>query len=140
MWSIVAMVAQSINSMTPSGDSIMTKINKRFYSVASMLVASSAVFCWSGAGAQATEEVNVLSKRVSYADLNLDSDQGAKVLYTRIRNAAQDVCAPLGGADLARRSQFSGCVSKSIATSVTSVNNSRVTAMYNETMKATRKS
>jgi UrcA family protein len=78
------------------------------------------------------------SIHVSYGDLNLDSDAGAKVLYARIRGAANEVCNPLYGADLARRTKFDGCVSAAITSSVAAVNNARVTAMHNESVKLSR--
>jgi UrcA family protein len=34
------------------------------------------------------------SRVVRFGDLNLDSDAGVRVLYSRIRSAAQEVCEP----------------------------------------------
>ncbi len=46
---------------------------------------------------------------VSYADLNVDTEQGAKVLYARIRQAAQDVCATLESRELLVRAKWLRC-------------------------------
>jgi UrcA family protein len=55
-----------------------------------------ATTCLASAGtAQALELEQPLTKKVAYGDLNLDSEQGAKALYARLRFAAKEVCTPL---------------------------------------------
>jgi len=90
--------------------------------------------------ALAADDGQAPSIHVAYGDLNIQSDLGAKVLYARIRNAAKAVCEPLNGADLTRRSKYDGCVSHAITTSVTALNNARLTAMHNESVRFNGKS
>jgi len=90
--------------------------------------------------ALAADDSQAPSIHVAYGDLNVDSALGAKALYARIRNAAKEVCEPLDGGDLTRRTQYDGCVSHAITTSVTAVNNARLTAMHNESVRLNGKS
>ena len=76
---------------------------------------------------------------VSYGDLNLDSEQGARVLYARIRNAAEDVCSPLEGRDLSEKKLWQSCFDKAVANAVERVDKSRVTALHNQTVTHTTK-
>jgi UrcA family protein len=48
-----------------------------------------------GTAAQAAPDLGTLSETVRFADLNIESPQGAAQLYQRIHAAAQDVCHPL---------------------------------------------
>lgn len=42
--------------------------------------------------AAAPSHIDDVSVKVSYADLNIDNAAGAKMLYSRLRNAAEQVC------------------------------------------------
>jgi len=84
-----------------------------------------------GGGVQAGEPAQSFSTIVSYGDLNLDSEQGARVLYARIRNAAGRVCSSLEGRDLSQKNLWQGCFDKAVASAVTQVNKTRVTALHN---------
>ena len=69
---------------------------------------------------------------VKYADLNLASPSGARVLYERIRAAAQSACNYFWfktDADEAR------CLQNTIANAVTRVNQPALTAVYNAKYK-----
>lgn len=59
-------------------------------------VAAAAIFlALSGLSAIGTAnipELTIESVRVSYADLDLSSSEGARTLYARLRNAAENVC------------------------------------------------
>jgi UrcA family protein len=83
-------------------------------------------------GAHADEAVNgVPARTVHYADLDLNTQAGAAVLYNRIRNAAQQVCGDVGSRDLAQAMAAKGCVNRAILASVRSVNSLRLTSEYN---------
>lgn len=72
------------------------------------------------------------SINVKYADLNIASPSGARVLYERIRAAAQSACNYFWfktDADEAR------CVQNTIANAVTKVNQPAVFAVYNAKYK-----
>lgn len=69
---------------------------------------------------------------VTYADLNVASPSGARVLYERIRAAAQGACNYFWfktDADEAR------CLQNTIAKAVTKVRQPALTAVYNEKYK-----
>jgi UrcA family protein len=69
---------------------------------------------------------------VKYADLNLASPSGARVLYERIRAAAQSACNYFWfktDADEAR------CLQNTIANAVTKVNQPALSAVYNAKFK-----
>ena len=42
--------------------------------------------------AAAPSQFEVVSVKVSYADLNIHSESGAKVLYSRLKRASKEVC------------------------------------------------
>jgi UrcA family protein len=77
----------------------------------------------------ADESIGVSSKVVSYADLNLDSDVGAKALYSRIRSAAKLVCSGYSDRDLVATRLRETCIDKAVASAVAQVNNSKLNAM-----------
>jgi UrcA family protein len=69
---------------------------------------------------------------VKYSDLNMASPSGARVLYERIRAAAQSACNYFWfktDADEAR------CLQNTIANAVTKVNQPALTAVYNAKFK-----
>ena len=73
---------------------------------------------------------DVLSVVVHFADLDLSRSEGATVLYRRLKGAAQAVCAPLDGGDLARHWSFKVCVQNAISTAVAKVDRPALTAYY----------
>jgi UrcA family protein len=92
-----------------------------------------------GGTAKAAEPASFYTTIVSYGDLNLDSEQGAKVLYARLRNAAQNVCSSLEGRDLIQKRIWQGCFDNAIAGAVGQVNKARVTALHNQMVNHTTK-
>ncbi|MGO9592910.1 MAG: UrcA family protein [Steroidobacteraceae bacterium] len=75
-----------------------------------------------------------LTKKVTYGDLNLDNEQGAKALYNRIRSAAKEVCAPFESKELARRIVWQTCVDHAVTSAVGQVNRPMVTAVHNRSV------
>jgi UrcA family protein len=67
---------------------------------------------------------------ISYADLNVDSEAGAKVLYARLQQAAQDVCSPLESHELSVRSKWLRCYDAALSSAVAQVNKIAVTQLY----------
>jgi UrcA family protein len=80
--------------------------------------------------ALAAEPTQALTKIVHYGDLNLDSEQGAKVLYARLRSAARQVCSPLQSIDLSLQRQWEVCFNNAIANAVGEVNKTTVSALH----------
>jgi UrcA family protein len=71
-----------------------------------------------------------LSKKVTYGDLNLETEAGAKVLYARLRHAAQDVCSLYQSDELARKRVWRTCVENSLSAAVGRINKPQVTALH----------
>jgi len=118
-----------------------TAIKTQSVFTASILAASFfALSCVAmGGRAQAAEPAQSYTTIVSYGDLNLDSEQGAKVLYARLRNAAENVCSSLEGRDLIQKKLWQGCFDKAVASAVVQVNNTKVTALHNQIINHTAK-
>jgi UrcA family protein len=118
-----------------------TAIKTQSISAASILAAG--FIALSGAAtvvpAQAAEPAQSHTKIVRYGDLNLDTEQGAKVLYTRIRGAAGNVCSWLDGRNLSEKTLRQACFDKAVASAVEQVNKARVTALHNQIVSHTTK-
>lgn len=78
--------------------------------------------------AQAWDEVPP-SKTVRFADLNIQTPEGAKALYDRIRAAARDVCEISTSGDPILNQAMHGCVEKAIDNAVKKVNAPYLTAL-----------
>jgi UrcA family protein len=101
--------------------------------VASTLVA---IACNGGAGrVQAAQPPEGISKVVSYGDLDLDSAQGAKVLYGRLRHAAEEVCRPWESRDLIFLNEWKSCLADSMASAVAKINKPTLTALYEKSVR-----
>ena len=70
------------------------------------------------------------SLTVKFGDLNLANDAGAEHLYRRINHAALEVCEPLDGHQLEQGIRFRACVKESIARAVSSVNQAKLSAIF----------
>jgi len=103
-------------------------------SITSMILVTFVVL----AGAAASSSVvaqpygQVLAKKVYYGDLNLETEAGAKVLYARLRYAAQDVCSLYQSDELARKRVWQTCVENSLSDAVGRINKPLVTALHNK--------
>jgi UrcA family protein len=90
--------------------------------------------------ARANESVDTLPhKVVSFKDLNLETPEGAAVLYQRITSAANQVCGNPDRFDLSQwRLQF--CIKDAVSRAIIQVNRPMLTSLYNEkTGKADKK-
>ncbi len=67
---------------------------------------------------------------IHYADLDLAGTPGVSVLYGRLRNAAQEVCAPLNAKDPERASAFKHCVADAMSSAVTQVDQPALSSYY----------
>jgi UrcA family protein len=92
-----------------------------------------------GGRAQAADPQQPLTKTVIYGDLNIDSEQGAKMLYARLRGAAKDVCFPFEGRDLIQKSLWRSCFDNAVAAAVLRVNKPNVTALHNQSVSHSTK-
>jgi UrcA family protein len=113
-----------------------TKIKSQFISAASSLAASFIVFAGAtmGGPVQAAEEAQYDRTVVAYGDLNLDSRQGTKVLYARLRNGAEDVCSSFEGRDLFFKRLWQACFDQAVAAAVVQVNRPGLTTLHSQTV------
>lgn len=84
----------------------------------------------SGTPALADVTAEPLSKVVNYADLDLNHPPGVKVLYERLRSAAQGVCQPFEGRTLKQVGDSRACFDQAMARAVKDVNKPLLTAYY----------
>jgi UrcA family protein len=116
----------AIGSHSPSMTSVM----------AATLVA---LACIAGGGtAQASDADQNLTRKVSYGDLNLDTQEGAKALYARLRYAAMEVCSPLEARELNRHLVWERCVDGALSSAVGQINKPTVTALHDLKVRASR--
>jgi UrcA family protein len=72
---------------------------------------------------------------VAFGDLNLDSQQGTKALYARLRNGAEDVCSSFEGRDLFFKRLWQTCFDQAVAAAVAQVNRPSLTTLHSRTLK-----
>jgi UrcA family protein len=87
----------------------------------------SASFACSGAGAAAIE---LPTATVRYADLNLGTADGVRVLYQRLKTASRQVCRAYEGRELARVSAWRACYDEALTGAVTQLNIPNLTAAH----------
>jgi UrcA family protein len=75
---------------------------------------------------------------VKYGDLEISRPQGAAALYGRIRAAAEKVCSPFEGRDLAVKVHLDACIHQAVADAVTAVNEPALLAVYRAKMGKTQ--
>ena len=82
------------------------------------------------AQAQPAANPESVSVRISFADLNLSSSQGAREMMGRIEDAARVICGePSANNDLAERVREHACVSQTESDAVRSLDAPTVTAL-----------
>lgn len=89
-----------------------------------------------GGTAQAADTDQPLARAVTYGDLNLDTQEGAKALYARLRYAAMEVCSPLEARELSRHQVWERCVNSALTSAVGKVNKPTVTALHDLRVRA----
>jgi UrcA family protein len=110
-------------------ETIMTQNRVSNRARASALVAILSV-CSAAAYAAGPDPSAPLQVKVSYADLNIASPQGAETLYRRIRSAAGQVCFPGEQRNLALMANRRACIEKAIIGAVTDVGSPLLTAVH----------
>lgn len=83
-----------------------------------------------GAGEKAPSYSESRSAVVSYADIDLATEQGASTLYTRLVSAANSVCGKVESRDLARYADWRNCRGAALDDAVSKVNDVRLTRMH----------
>jgi UrcA family protein len=67
---------------------------------------------------------------VRFADLDLDHTPGAAVMYRRLKQAAEQVCSPLKGADLGSKARFGRCTEEAVAAAIAKIGRPILTQYY----------
>jgi UrcA family protein len=116
-----------------------TAIKTQSRSLASLCIAAlAALACITSSQRADAQPAEFLTKTVSFKDLDLNSEQGARIFYVRLQHAAREVCSPFKSLELSRRRTWQSCVDNALGTAVTTLNNPLVAALHN--MRATRSS
>ena len=106
----------------------MTKTQSQsiFPAIATALIA----LAWTAYSGQvrAAEDIVVGVEKVSYGDLNLATEAGAKALYGRLRHAASRVCTIQGSVLM---DGWRLCYEKALNSAVASVNEPLIAALHN---------
>ncbi len=71
---------------------------------------------------------------VFYGDLNLDSQQGTKTLYARLRNGAEDACSSFDGRNLLLKKLWQNCYDEAMNAAVLQVNRDSLTTLHKQTV------
>ena len=98
----------------------------------SLLAAAAITIPVVGFAAAPTQFGNV-SVKVSYADLDIDSKAGAKVLYTRLRRASEEVCgiqSHVINGSLAATSKARTCFRKTLEASVEKIDSDALSEIH----------
>lgn len=85
---------------------------------------------YAGGGMSGASE-DVPQIKLTYADLNLSTQEGAAALYRRISRTAERVCSPraLNG-DLRQHAAWTTCYKDAVSNAVTAVNHPSLTALH----------
>lgn len=109
-----------------SNEPSVTRTHRIFWGLA----ASAAITWGCGSTAQAAKPENfVPSKVVRFQDLNLESPEGAAVLYRRINAAAHEVC---GDPDRYQELKPNRCVKDAVSQAIAQVDRPMLTSLYQE--------
>ena len=111
------------------------KINvKNLYKSIAFATIGAMAMTAAGAGAAHAQDRShavALTQVVTYGDLDLESMQGARILFARLRNAATRVCMPQRSRHLADDG-FPSCYDNAVADAVRQINKSTLTKVYKE--------
>jgi UrcA family protein len=96
-----------------------------------VLVASLSLLAAASVATAAAAQEPAPSVRVPYGDLDLTAAPGARVMFERIKNAADRACGGVPDIrDLERRTSFGHCTRGAVARAVTQLHTPLVTAIY----------
>jgi UrcA family protein len=96
-----------------------TTIRTQIYTAISCVMGAAAL---SAALSTSLKAEDAPSKTVRFSDLDITKSDGAKVLYSRIRAAARNVCESSTGTDPILRVAIKGCIEKAVDKAVKDVN------------------
>ncbi len=88
-----------------------------------------AALCTVSMSASAAPDQDLRTETVRFDDLDLSKPAAAKILYSRIRGAARDVCEYSMNGDWLEREIGHACIEKAIDNAVKKVNTPALTAL-----------
>ena len=86
------------------------------------------------ASADAKSDLQGVSVKVSYADLNLEKQAGAKALYRRLQQASKQACdvrGLLNAGSVRRMAETKQCYREALSVAVEKVDNELLTQIHN---------
>ena len=99
--------------------------------VAIAAFATSIVALLSSNVARADVDHEITKVNVSYADLDLNTAKGTKILYVRLQGAADEACGDdLSQVGLRERLEIQRCRQEAIESAVASIDRPRLTTLY----------
>jgi UrcA family protein len=93
--------------------------------------AAVAMICAAYAGTAQASDSEIPTLTVSFSDLNANTEAGAKVLYARLRFAADQVCRPYERTGILPQRAWQTCVNNAVASAVQQINKPTLTALHN---------
>ena len=108
-------------------------MNTKFHSATHIHTALAAIACGIALTTPATADQSdgePLTKVVSYAGLDLNSEPDARVLYGRLRMAAVQVCAPFKGDTLKDKTKWRECFDPALARAIAEIDEPMLTAHH----------
>ena len=108
-----------------------TELKTWYKSTTFALIGTLALICAVPYAATAQDSPQPLSKNVAYADLNIDTSEGARVLYGRLRTAANYVCKT--SANFSEPGAgWKACYDATLAKAVAQINKATLTKLYEQ--------
>jgi UrcA family protein len=93
-------------------------------------VAAISLFAGLSTASAATPSGDTVSVTISYDDLDLNTNAGARAMFARITHAAGQICGTQPGSQLIDKVQaYKGCMSSITDRAVTKLGNARVSAV-----------
>jgi UrcA family protein len=90
-----------------------------------------ALTCVANVGTAQASDSEPPARKVSFSDLDVNTEAGAKVLYARLRFAADEVCRPYERTGIMTSRAWLTCVNHALASAVQQINKPTLTALYN---------
>jgi UrcA family protein len=117
-----------------------TTIKSRSISKSGTFAASFFLFATTALGGSvlAAEAPKYDTAIVSYGDLNLESKAGARALYARLRNGAEDVCSSFEGRDRVFKRLWQTCFDQAVAAAVVRVDSPELTSLHKQTVRRSK--
>ena len=108
-------------------------MGKRHRNLFVSLTAAATIIIAAPASAAAPSQIDDVSVKVSYSDLNIQSKAGARVLYVRLKQASEEVCgiqSHIINGSLARTMKARQCFRETLDASVEKIDSDALAAIH----------